>query len=83
VQISSDLKTSPATGSPIPAAPAFTGIPVTMQTTIIPVTPQPAPGFPLTTVALIGAGCIVLIGGGWYVRRWWIRRQNPALFEEY
>jgi hypothetical protein len=35
------------------------------------------------TAALIGAGCIVLIGSGWYVHRWWIRRQNPALLWEY
>jgi len=40
-------------------------------------------GFPLMTAALIVAGCIGPIGGGWYIRRWWIRRQNPALFEEY
>lgn len=43
----------------------------------------PTTGFPLAIIALIGAGCIVLVGGGWYVRRWYIRRQNPALFSEY
>ena len=41
------------------------------------------PGFPLATIAMISTGCVVLIGGSWYVRRWWIRRQNPALFMEY
>jgi len=40
-------------------------------------------GFPVTTVALIGAGIAVLIGAGWYIHRWWIRRQNPALFRKY
>lgn len=44
---------------------------------------NPDTSFPLTTIALIGAGCIVLAGSGWYVRRWWIRWQNPALFREY
>jgi len=38
---------------------------------------------PLAAIALIGAGCIALIGGDWYVRRWWIRRQNPELLWEY
>jgi PGF-pre-PGF domain-containing protein len=48
--------------------------------------PAPVPadtGFPLVTIALIGAGCVGLIGGGMLVRRWYIRRQNPALFMEY
>ncbi|MDD1689150.1 MAG: PGF-pre-PGF domain-containing protein [Methanoregula sp.] len=64
-----------------------TTAPVTTKITAVPaVAPAPAlpdTGFPLATVALIGAGCVVLAGGGWWVRRWWIRRQNPALFEEY
>jgi len=33
---------------------------------------------------LVGAGCVVLVVGiSWWVRRWWIRRQNPALFREF
>jgi PGF-pre-PGF domain-containing protein len=38
------------------------------------------PGFPLLAAGVTAMCCIS--GGGWYVRRWWIRRQNPALFEE-
>ena len=58
--------------------------PLTTQTTAPSTAPAaPAAGFPFMTVVLIVAGCVVLIGSGWYVRRWWIRRQNPALFREY
>jgi len=66
-----------------------TTAPVEQQQMAEPPAPAAAPvpasssGFPLIPVILIGAGCIVLISGGWYVRRWWIRRQNPALFREY
>jgi PKD repeat protein len=61
-------------------------IPVAQQTTAVPApVQQPAgsSGFPFMTAALIIAGCGVLIGSGWYIRRWWIQRQNPALFREY
>lgn len=53
------------------------------QTIAVPAPVMPITGFPLATIALVGAGCVVLIGSGWYIRRWWIRRQNPGLFREY
>ncbi|MGB7789257.1 PKD domain-containing protein [Methanoregula sp.] len=56
---------------------------VVRQTTTPPEPAVPDTGFPLATVGLIGAGCVVLAGSGFIVRRWWIRRQNPALFREY
>ncbi|MDO9036477.1 MAG: PKD domain-containing protein [Methanoregula sp.] len=60
-------------------------VPVVSQptTTAVPAPVLPDTGFPLAIVALIGAGCVGLIGSGWWIRRWWIRRQNPALFRDY
>jgi PGF-pre-PGF domain-containing protein len=46
----------------------------------------PAPpdtGSPYAAVVLIVTVCVALGGAGWYVRRWWIRRQNPALYEDF
>jgi PGF-pre-PGF domain-containing protein len=66
--------------------PQKTATPVIQQTTVALAAasaPSGSSGFPVTTVALIGAGCVVLVGAGWWVRRWWIRRQNPALFRDY
>jgi PKD repeat protein len=84
------LVTIPAATVPetIPAETLLTTIPVkrpaVTETTAAPVVAEePSSGFPLMTAALIGSGCVVLIGGAWGVRRWWIRRQNPALFREY
>jgi|GEM_PF-1054709 len=56
-----------------------TYLPSRLQTTTtqsLPAVIQPDPGFPLATIALIGTGCVVLIGGGWYIRCWWIRRTH-------
>jgi PGF-pre-PGF domain-containing protein len=66
-----------------------TAVPVVQQPAAEPPAPAPASvpagssNFPVMALVLIGAGCIVLTGAGWYVRRWWIHRQNPVLFREY
>ena len=56
--------------------------PVTFPTTIAPA-PAGSPVFPWSSV-IAGAGVIVLVVAGIVVvRRWWIRRQNPALFRNF
>lgn len=67
---------TPATTSSAVAQPTAT------QTAAVPAG-EPAPEFPLGTVALLGGVILVLAAGGYLVRRWWIRRQNPALFQKY
>jgi PKD repeat protein len=67
-----------------PAPAAVAKAPVTTQTTAPPAaTPQPAAPSPLLNIVLVIAAIGLLAGGGFMARRWWIRRQNPALFEEY
>jgi len=68
-----------------PAPAAIAKAPVTTPTTAPPAPSSASAGsspVPFVPV-LIGVGCVGLVAGGWYVRRWWIRRQNPALFREY
>ena len=65
-----------------PTAAQTTVQAVAAQTTAAPAG-APAPDFPLGTVALAGGAILVLIGAGFLVRRWWIRKQNPALFRDY
>ncbi len=59
--------------------------PATTQTTApAPAAMAPAGSSPIPVLpAFAVLGCVVLIGCGWYVRRWWIRKQTPALFAEY
>jgi hypothetical protein len=69
--------------TPTPAA-ALVKTTVTTQTTAPPATaPQPSAPSPLLNLVLVIAAIGVLAGGGFIARRWWIRRQNPALFTEY
>lgn len=77
---------SEVTHAPVNTAAVQTSAPVTTGTTAVPAAGRPADGsggFPfLTLIAGIG-GIAVLAVGAVLVRRWWIRRQNPALFKEY
>jgi hypothetical protein len=67
-----------------PAPAAVANVPVTTQITAPPATAaKPAAPSPLLNIILVLVAIGVLAGGGFMVRRWWIRRQNPALFWEY
>jgi hypothetical protein len=78
-----DLVSTPVQVQP-PAPAAVTKVPVTTQTTAPPAaSPQPAAPSPLLNIVLVIAAIGILAGGGFMARRWWIRRQNPALFREY
>ena len=70
---------SPGAESAVPAAPG----PIARETSAVPASAAPETGFPFITAALVAVCGVGLIGGGLLVRRWWIRRQNPALFREY
>jgi hypothetical protein len=68
--------------TPAPAA-AIVKAPVTTQTTVPPATTaKPSAPSPLLNLVLVIAAIGMLAGGGFIVRRWWVRQQNPALFEE-
>jgi hypothetical protein len=70
----------PAGVSPPVSRPAAQK-PVVTQTAAIPASP-PTPASPLPAIVIIAAAGGVLIGGVFVIRRWWIKRLNPALFED-
>jgi PGF-pre-PGF domain-containing protein len=71
-----------ATTAPVVSTVAHT--PIATQTTAAPPAQpaiQPSFGFPVMIIGVVGI--IILIGLALLIRRWWIRRQNPALFRKY
>jgi hypothetical protein len=80
--------------TPVPTTSVQVGISVTGTPSPVPITPKetqtvpPAPvaapvnETPLTMIIVGVIGAIAIITGAFLVRRWWIRRQNPALFRE-
>jgi hypothetical protein len=69
--------------TPRPVTSAVRTKPVTSTTTVPPVLPAESPEFPLIWIVFGAAGFAGLIVIIVFIRRWWIRRQNPALFRKY
>ena len=74
---------SPAAPASPPPTGAVPSAPAARETTAAPpIAPQPVTASPFMAVALIGSGCVILVGSGFLTRRWWHRRQNPAPFRD-
>ena len=80
-QIKSESTTS-ATTRPFTQIPVRTK-PVTATTTVPPASRAESPEFPINWIVFGVAGFTGFILSIAFIRRWWIRRQNPALFRKY
>jgi PGF-pre-PGF domain-containing protein len=81
LQIKSESKTI-TTSRPVTPIPVRTK-PVTTTTTVPPVSQAESPEFPIIWIVFgvaVFTGFILSIV---VIRRWWIRKQNPALFRKY
>jgi len=75
--------TSARTPASVEATAIHTSAPVTTETTAVPAGVTGSSGIPVLTIIAEISGIAVVAVGAVLVRRWWIRRQNPALFRKY
>ena len=68
--------------SDTPRAPVAITTKATQSPAPAPAT-SPAGGMPVTLIIIGVVGAIVIVAAAFLVRRWWIQRQNPALFKKY
>jgi hypothetical protein len=76
-------QTTSSRSTPTPAAVVPTTKAVVTTTTPVPVSPPTQPQLPVMTIVAIIAGIAVVIAGALLLKRWWTRKQNPALFRKY
>src|SRR5208337_333779 len=84
--VTTGMASPPVTTVPVPATPVMTGAGIVKPTAAPPLpatTPLPEEGFPLMTMVIAIAVIILIVVAILLIRRWWIRRQNPALFRKY
>jgi PGF-pre-PGF domain-containing protein len=81
LQIKSE-STTITTSRPVTPIPVRTK-PVTTTTTVPPVSYPESPKFPTLWIVFGVAGFTGIILSVVVIRRWWIHRQNPALFRKY
>jgi hypothetical protein len=76
--VSAVQTTAPAAPVPVPLPPAT----APAQPSLVQVF-FPTEGLPLVTIIAWALVLVVLVVTAWLIHRWWIRRQNPALFRKY
>ena len=80
IQTSVPLTTTTATVTTVPITRTATPTPTK---TVAPVpTAPPTGGLPTTTIIIAIVALIIIVAGAFLVHRWWVRRQNPALFKD-
>jgi PGF-pre-PGF domain-containing protein len=74
---------SARTPASVTADSVMTSAPVTTATTAVPAGATGSSGFPFLWILAGICGIVIVAVGAVLIRRWWIRRQNPALFRKY
>jgi len=72
-----------ATPIPVKTGSSQNAEPVTTETTAVPAGAEGSTGIPALAIFAGIGGIAILAVGAMIGRRWWLRRQNPALFKKY